>query len=158
MVGIRILLVEMPRMVHDVVEDIVGVEPDLYVVADGVEADALVERVERERPDVVMLWVESASPPAMCEELLSRFPRLAVVALEDRGERGSIYMMRPRRFRVAEISRTRLVTAIRRAARSVPLPASVYDAAAHVAASAGRERGADAGDGNENGAGTARRR
>lgn len=122
-------------MVHDVVDDILGIEPDLDVVADGVEAEALVERVERERPDVVVLWVESASPPPMCEELLGRFPRLAVVVLEDRGERGSIYMMRPRRFRVAEISRTQLVTAIRRAARSVPLPASVYDGAAHVAAS-----------------------
>lgn len=141
--GIRILLVEMPRMVRDVVDDILGVEPDLNVVADGVEAQALLERVERERPDVVVLWVESAAPPAMCEQLLGRFPRLAVVALEDRGERGSIYMMRPRRFRVAEISRTQLVTAIRRAARSVPLPPIVYAAGQHVAdAPASRDGGA----------------
>ena len=133
---IRILLVEMPRMLHDVVGSILGGEPDLCVVADGVAAGALVERVERERPDVVVLCVESESPPAMCEELLGRFPRLAVVALEDRGERGSIYMMQPMRFRVAEVSRTELVTAIRCAARLVPFPPGERGADAHQSAGA----------------------
>lgn len=129
---IQILLGEMPRMLHDVVANIFGIEPDLRVVADGVEAGALLERVERERPDVVVLWLQSGSPPAICEELLSRFPRLAVVALEDGGQRASIYAMRPMRFRLAEISRTQLVTAIRRAAGPEPFPASVFDADANV--------------------------
>jgi DNA-binding NarL/FixJ family response regulator len=129
---IRILLVEMPRMLQDVVGSILGVEPDLCIVAQGVAAAAVVERVEHERPDVVVLWVETGSPPAMCEDLLGRFPQLAVVALEDRGERGSIYVMRPMRFRVEEISRTELVTAIRRAARLVPPQQSDDDARAHV--------------------------
>jgi DNA-binding NarL/FixJ family response regulator len=139
---IRILLVEMPRMLQDVVGSILGVEPDLCVVAEGIAAAAVVEWIERERPDVVVLWVEAGSPPAMCEDLLGRFPQLAVVALEDRGERGSIYMMRPMRFRVEEISRTELVTAIRRAARLVPLPPSDRDAHAHVGDTMVPRRGA----------------
>ena len=131
---IGILLSEMPRMLHDVIGNVIGVEPDLRVVAHGVEAGALLDRVERERPDVVMLCAESDSAPAMCEELLGRFPHLAVVVLEDQGHRGSIYMTRPIRFRIAEISSTQLVTAIRRAAEQVPFPASVLDAGAHVSA------------------------
>lgn len=115
---IGILLGEMPRMLRDVVDNIIAVEPDLYVIAEDVEADALVESVERERPDVVVLWLRPGSPPTTCEDLLGRFPRLAVVALEEGGQRASIYMMRPMRFRLAEISRTDLVTAIRRAARA----------------------------------------
>ena len=129
---IRILLVEMPHMLRDIVANILGVEPDLSVVADGVEAGSLVERVERERPDVVVLCEDAKSTLAMCEELLGRFPRLALVALEERGQRASIYMMRPMRIRVAEISRTQLVTAIRRAAEPVPFPASVYDDASSM--------------------------
>jgi DNA-binding NarL/FixJ family response regulator len=125
---IRILLVEMPHMLRDIIGSILGVEPDLSVVANDVEVGALVERVERDRPDVVVLCEDSASTLAMCEELLRRFPRLALVALEERGQRASIYMMRPTRIRVAEISRTQLVTAIRRAAGPVPFPASVSDA------------------------------
>lgn len=115
---IGILLSDMPRMLHDVVDNIVGLEADLCVVAEGVEAGGLVERVERERPDVVVLWTETGSPPALCEDLLSRFPRLAVVTLEHRGQRASIYTMRPMRVRLAEISSAELVSAIRRAART----------------------------------------
>ena len=116
--SIGILLGEMPRMLQDVVGNIVGVEPDLHVIADGVEPAALVDRVERDRPDVVVLWAQSATPPALCDELLGRFPRLAVVALEDGGQRASMYVMRPARVPLSEMSRTQLVTAIRLAARS----------------------------------------
>ena len=115
-------------MLHDVVCAIVDVEPDLAVVADGVEAGTLVDRVERDRPDVVVLCVESGAAPTVCEDLLRRFPKMAVVALEDRGEGGTIYMMRPTRFRVAEISRTQLVSAIRRATRPVRFRTIVSDA------------------------------
>jgi DNA-binding NarL/FixJ family response regulator len=138
---IAILLVAMPRMLRDVVANIVGVEPDLCVVADGVEAGALVERVEREQPDVVVLSDESGSPPAICEELLGRFPQLSVVALEARAQRASIYMMRPMRLRLAEISSTQLVNAIRRAAGPAPFPARVYAARAKVAGAAADEFG-----------------
>lgn len=131
--SIGILLVEMPRMLHDVVANIIGVEPDLRLVADGVDANGLIARVERDQPDVVVLWAESGSPPALCEELLGRFPGLSLVALEDQGQRASIYMMRPMRIRLAEISRTLLVSAIRRAAGPLPYPARVYDAGAHMA-------------------------
>jgi DNA-binding NarL/FixJ family response regulator len=124
--SIGILLVEMPRMLHDVVRNIIDAEPDLSVVAERVAVGAVADCVERERPDVVVLLAKSGSPPEMCEELLSRFPELAVVALENGGLRGSIYMLRPTRFRVAEISRTELVTAIRRAARPLRFLAALY--------------------------------
>ena len=135
--SIGILLVEMPRMLHDVVGSVIGAEPDLCVVADEVAASTVLERVERDRPDVVVICVESGSPPTVCEELLGRFPRLAVVALEDGGQRASIYMMRPMRIRVTDISRTELVTAIRRAAGPLPFPSRLFDAGAHMADAAG---------------------
>ena len=119
-------------MLQDVVGNIIGVEPDLRVVAEGVGADALLERVALERPDVVVLSSESGSPPAICEELLSQFPGLTVVALEERGKRASIYMMRPMRVRLAEISSAQLLAAIRRAAGPVPFPARLFDAGAHL--------------------------
>jgi DNA-binding NarL/FixJ family response regulator len=131
-VRIGILLVDMPRMLHDVVATIVGAEPDLAVVATGVSPEALVDRVQRDRPEVVVLSDDSGSPPALCDELLSRFPDLAVVAIEERAQRASLYMMRPMRIRMAEISSTQLVNAIRRAAGRLPFPARVCDAGAHA--------------------------
>ena len=79
---IGILLTEMPRMLHDVIENVLHEEPDVCVIADDVPTGALMERVENECPDVVVLWSESVSPPPMCDELLSRFPWLAVVVLD----------------------------------------------------------------------------
>ncbi len=130
---IGILLGDMPRMLRDVVGNILGAEPDLRVVADGVEAGALVERVSRENADVVVLSTRSGSPPAICDELLTKFPRLTVVALEERGHRASIYVMRPMRFRLSDISGSQLVTAIRRAARPESWPAAVHDIGANLA-------------------------
>jgi chemotaxis response regulator CheB len=150
--SIGILLVQMPRMLHDVVGNILGVEPDLRVVADEVEVGALVERVEREHPDVVMLCVEAQTTPQVCEELLGRFPGLTVVALEDLGQRASIYMMRPMRIRLAEISRTQLVNAIRRAAGPVPFPMRLFDAGSHLVDTLA-SRGAIAGHASEAGRG-----
>jgi hypothetical protein len=115
--SIGILLSEMPRMMQDVVENLFEGAPDVHVVAADVAITGLAERVERDHPDVVMLWAESDSPPAMCEELLGRFPQLAIVALEEGGQRASIYTTRPRRVRREAISRHQLLAAIRRAAR-----------------------------------------
>ncbi len=129
---IGILLGEMPRMLRDVIGNILGAEPDLRVVADGVEAGALVERVSREDADVVVLSTRAGSPPEICDELLTRYPRLTVVALEDGGHRASIYVMRPTRFRLSDISGSQLVTAIRRAASPGMWPAAVYDVGANL--------------------------
>jgi DNA-binding NarL/FixJ family response regulator len=140
-VRIGILLGVMPRMLYDVVSQILSAEPDMLVVAEGVEDDVLVARVERERPDVVVVAVPAGAPPALCGELLSRFPRLTVVTLEDRGQRGSIYTLRPMRVRLDDLSSARLVDAIRRAAAPTPFLSSVYDADAQLLETAGPSPG-----------------
>ncbi|HTE45186.1 MAG TPA: hypothetical protein VK636_08075, partial [Gemmatimonadaceae bacterium] len=117
---IGILLGVMPRMLHDVVNEVLGAESDMHVVADSVEDHALVERSEQERPDVVILVVPSGPPPPVCGELLDRFPRLTVVALEDRGRGGSIYALRPVRVQLGEVSREQLIVGIRKAMRPRP--------------------------------------
>jgi DNA-binding NarL/FixJ family response regulator len=126
-VRIEILLGAMPRMLHDVVGAILGAEQDMRVVDEDVEHDVLIEHVDRGRPDVVVLAVPAGSPPTVCGELLSRFPRLTVVALEDRGQRGSVYALQPMRVRLEELSGSELVGAIRRAAIPVPFLSSIYD-------------------------------
>jgi DNA-binding NarL/FixJ family response regulator len=114
-------------MLRDLLNEILGAEQDMWVVADGVEADELMEYVDREQPNVVLLAVPSGAPPAMAGELLDRFPRLTIVALEDRGQHASIYALRPIRFWLAEPSAAQLVSAIRRAAMPAPFVANLYD-------------------------------
>jgi DNA-binding NarL/FixJ family response regulator len=115
--SIGILLSEMPRMMQDVVANLLEGTPDVHVVAQDVPVGTLLTRVERERPELVMLWTDADECSPICAELLARFPQLAVVALEDGGQRATIYTKRPRRVRREEISRHQLLAAIRRAAR-----------------------------------------
>jgi DNA-binding NarL/FixJ family response regulator len=115
--SIGILLSEMPRIIQDVVENLLAGTSDVYVVAENVAAASLIERVDRERPDLVMIWADAEACPATRDELLARFPHIAVVALEDGGQRATIYTKRPRRVRREAISRHQLLAAIRRAAR-----------------------------------------
>jgi DNA-binding NarL/FixJ family response regulator len=115
---IGILLGAMPRMLHEVVSEVFGAESDLHVVADGVDESSLLERVGREQPDVVVLAVPSGPPPAVCGELLRRFPTLTVLTLEDRGQLGSFYLLRPMRFRLTDVSGRQMVSGIRSAVAS----------------------------------------
>lgn len=115
---IGILLGAMPRMLHEIVSTVFDAESDLDVVADGVDESRLLDRVGQEQPDVVVLAVPSGPPPAICAELLQRFPTLTVLTLEDRGQLGSIYVLRPMRFRLTEVSGRQLVSGIRSAVAS----------------------------------------
>jgi chemotaxis response regulator CheB len=127
-VRIGILLGVMPRMLYDVVSQILSAEPDMFLVAESVDDDVLAEYVDRERPDVVIVAVPAGAPPALFGDLLSRFPWLTVVALEDRGQHGSIYTRRPMRVRLDDLSSAGLVNAIRHAAVPMSFLASVHDA------------------------------
>jgi len=124
--GIEILLGAMPRMLHEVVNEVFNAEGDLHVVADGVDESRLLERVGREQPDVVVLAVPSGPPPAVCGELLRRFPTLTVLALENRGQLGSFYLLRPMRFRLTDVSGRQLVSGIRSAVASRDIASSTH--------------------------------
>jgi len=124
--GIEILLGVMPRMLHEVVSEVFHAEGDLHVVADGVDESGLLERVDRDQPDVVVLAVPPGPPPAVCGELLRRFPTLTVLALENRGQLGSFYMLRPMRFRLTDVSGRQMVSGIRSAVASRDIASSTH--------------------------------
>jgi DNA-binding NarL/FixJ family response regulator len=113
-------------MLHEVVSGIMGAESDLDIVADGVDESRLLERVARDRPDVVVLAVPSGPPPTVCGELLRRFPTLTVLALEDRGQLGSFYLLRPMRFRLTDVSGRQMVSGIRNAVASRDIASSAH--------------------------------
>jgi DNA-binding NarL/FixJ family response regulator len=123
---IEILLGAMPRMLHEVVSGILTAESDLHIVAEGVGESALLERVDRDRPDVVVLAVPSGPPPRVCGELLRRYPTLTVLALEDRGQLGSFYLLRPMRFRLTDVSGRQMVSGIRSAVASRDTDSHAY--------------------------------
>lgn len=88
---IRVLICGMPRLLTDVVSEIVAAEPDMIVVArlDG-SAEPVVS-VQALRPDVVIIQQEDALPRAPPAALLAARDGLKVVAIGGGGRRGMLY-------------------------------------------------------------------
>jgi DNA-binding NarL/FixJ family response regulator len=109
----RILLVELPRLVGDIVEKLVRGEGDLEFVGSIDDADDLVAEVERTGADLVVLGIGGRGLPATCDELLYTHCRSRVIALEGDARSGFIYQLLPSRVPLGELAPDRLIDAIR---------------------------------------------
>jgi len=126
---IRVVVAEDDFIVREGVKELLGMEPDIEVVASCADLDSLVEAVEREKPDVVLTDIRM--PPTKTDEgvrAAERFrdsvPETAVLvlsqydeaeyalALLERGARGRGYLLKQR---VSDLDQ--LVGAIREVAR-----------------------------------------
>src|SRR5439155_241883 len=90
----RILLVEMPRMLCDIVADVLSAEPDMEVVGVLSSRGKLRATVAETRADVVVLALGDSRLPKDCERLLRAHPRLRVLGVTSEGRRGFLFGLR----------------------------------------------------------------
>ena len=109
----RILLVEMPRMLCDILADVLSAEPDMEVVGVLSSRGKLRATVAETRADVVVLALGDSRLPKDCERLLRAHPRLRVLGVTSEGRRGFLFGLRPLKASLGELSPQRLVNAIR---------------------------------------------
>ena len=111
----------MPRMMRDIVAAIIVAQPDMTIVGEsgeGGDAESIAGAVAAARPDVLIVGMERAEggePPVLCAELLSRFPQVKVIAVEDHGRSSALWELRPHRALLGEVSPQGLVDSIRAA-------------------------------------------
>src|SRR5438552_2843519 len=77
----RILLVEMPRMLSDILADVLSAEPDMEVVGVLSSRGKLRATVAETRADVVVLALGDSRLPKDCGRLLRAHPRLRVLGV-----------------------------------------------------------------------------
>jgi len=106
-----LLLVDMPRMLGEIVTDALEAEADFEVLGE-VEGAAVREAVERQPVDVVVVGHDD---DALAAGLLDVRPRLKVLGVIDDGRDAALYELRPHRALVGELSPERLVAVIREA-------------------------------------------
>jgi hypothetical protein len=102
---IRILLVDLPRALDDVVRGWLSREEDMAVVVEAADAD------------VHLIAAAEADQARACAELLGRDPRLRVVALDPESGRASTWRLEPRSTDLGVLPLTRLSDAVRSAMR-----------------------------------------
>jgi DNA-binding NarL/FixJ family response regulator len=105
----RILLVDMPQLMRDIIRSVVTAEADLELVAELDDSASLEDAVPQYAPDVVI----GHSTRHDIERLLEDRSRPKVLQVDDTGRSTVLYELRPHRTALGEISPTRLLSAIR---------------------------------------------
>jgi DNA-binding NarL/FixJ family response regulator len=110
---IRIILAEMPRKLHDILEAIVAPHPDMRIVARVVGRDRLLFAVNSARADVIILELHGAESPSVLDGLLYECPRVKVLATTSDGRGTFVRELLPNEVALGDLSPEHLLEAIR---------------------------------------------
>lgn len=116
---IQILLVDMPRIVEEMIEQAVVAQPDMHVVGAVRDPDALVRAARETQPDFVIFGLPPEAEggfPDGCTELLEEQPRTKALGVAVEASNAYLYELRPERTPLGEVGPEEIVTAIRGAA------------------------------------------
>jgi DNA-binding NarL/FixJ family response regulator len=116
---IQILVVDMPLLLRDLIEEAVVAQPDMHLLASVSDPEALVAATAESRPDFVLLGVSAADAdgfPPECLRLLDENPRTKALGIEAVDGRAYLYELRPERTEIGEVAPEDVVRAIREAA------------------------------------------
>jgi DNA-binding NarL/FixJ family response regulator len=113
---IRVLIANSTRIWRDMLYDTIREEPDIEVVGDVSEENAIVPATERTNPDcvIVPLDLPGAAMP-ICTQILSRRPNVRIIAIGEASNVVEIYWMSDEkeiRRTYSTASRTAIVKAL----------------------------------------------
>jgi chemotaxis response regulator CheB len=79
---IKVMVANQPRLMRELLMATISDQPDIEIVAVLEDDAAILQMVERERPEFLVIALnQSDERPHICDVLLERFPRLRVLAL-----------------------------------------------------------------------------
>jgi hypothetical protein len=102
---IGVLMVEGRHgVLSDVVRDVLEHAPGIELVGDVTDIDDTSDAVGRTGCEAVVWMVPEAAAAVAPPALLDRHPALRILAVEGRGEHGSLWRMHPHRTRLDTLS------------------------------------------------------
>lgn len=102
----RIVLLDLPRLLADLVREIIAADDALEVIGEG--ADLLASS----DPDFVIVGGGEAALPKSCRDAFDAHPHLTVLALTGGGRRADLWSLVPRHVALGELSATTLLAAM----------------------------------------------
>jgi DNA-binding NarL/FixJ family response regulator len=88
---IRVLVASHPRLMRDLVLATIAEEPDMEIAGE-VTGDDIVNAAVEYRPDFIIVFAENLDErPAVCSELLARYPQAKVLALAPERNLGALF-------------------------------------------------------------------
>jgi DNA-binding NarL/FixJ family response regulator len=112
---VRVLLVDLPRMLREIVRNVLDAHAGVTVVDHASvqpRPTSLVEAVDRARADVVITG-KPDQRAAVTRTLLEQRPRVQLIAVSEDGRHTTVSGLRPYREPLGEVEPDQLVEAIR---------------------------------------------
>jgi hypothetical protein len=124
--AIRVALADLPAALQDSLVQEVSRQTDMRVV--GSKVGTVTERVDlllavTQGVDVLVLGTpDAASPPGICDHLLTECPDLVILLVSHTGEAATMHWLGPRRYKLRRVSAEGMVRVTRHAvsARTSP--------------------------------------
>jgi hypothetical protein len=107
----RILLAVMPRMLADIVRNVIASQIDFELAGELLDTAGLAQAVSSKTADVLIVGGSVGSDAV--RRLLYQQPRLRIVTIETGGRQGAVLELRPHVGPLGELSCATLVAAIR---------------------------------------------
>ena len=112
--SVRVLIAQLPRLLQDIVEDLLTHQPDIEVMGSGLSEQALPGRVATQHPDVVIVACEQDAVEQVARGVLGADPA-KVLAVTRGGREACLFELQPRYVSLGEVSPSTLLSAIRSA-------------------------------------------
>ncbi len=111
---IKVLLASRPKMLSEVIRNMLERQPDMEVVGEVLDPIELLLTARARPVDVVILTpLDSDGEPKICRHLLAEHPQLKIVALSLKGEAAFLYESGSRKKRIDEPSAQSILDVIR---------------------------------------------
>jgi DNA-binding NarL/FixJ family response regulator len=115
---IKVMLASRPKMISDVIRNIIERQPDMTMVGEVIDPIKLLFATRETPVDVVIVTpLKANGEPKICSHLLAEHPRLKVVTLSSKGEDAYLYQSGIPKLRINEPSGQSILLAIREALR-----------------------------------------
>lgn len=111
----RIILCNRPRLVREMLREIIAHQPDMEVVGEFVNPIDLLVVTQHLKPDVVVIALQNSEDPGLCSHLLAEHPNLTILALASDTASAFIQQLCPRSKEIKELSRDTLLQTLRQA-------------------------------------------
>jgi DNA-binding NarL/FixJ family response regulator len=109
----RLLLVDLPRMLRDLIAEAVASRADIELVGELSAGDSVAAALERYAASVVILPIDHPEARGQAKALLANARAdVRIVALDPDGRSGLVFDLQPRQTRVGEVSLHGLVELI----------------------------------------------
>ena len=117
---INIMLSSRPRLLSDVMRNLIERQPDMIIVGDVIDPIKLIFALQVTPADVVIITPHKANgAPRICDQLLKEYPKLTILILTQESESVYIFKSGLHRKRIERPSEQTLLDMIRESRQPV---------------------------------------